>query len=598
MGALGSLLFLIRRLSARNRWWLAASQVCLIVSVVLELMIPRQIQTIIDDGIRGEDVGIIARTSGLMLGFTMLSAVFAIMAAAIGSRIATQAAHDLRVGIYQKVTTLSFGDIDRFRTGPLLVRLTSDISIVRNGFLIGIIMVIRSPVMLIGAVGLVASGTPQLVVPTLIVVGLMAALIFVVVPSLGPLYAAQQHRLDRLNTVLQENLAGVQVVKNFVRQPLEVERYNERNDDLYDAAIRPARRVAVMEPSFMTLLYLAVAGALFLAGRSTTAFLTAGELATFFNYLLTAMLPVAFLGFVLPELGRMATSLERFVEIEETVPEVQETANPTRVDSLSGRIEFDGVSLHYRDANGAPAGPAVLDDVSFMIEPGETVVILGSTGSGKTSLVSCIPRFYDVSAGAVRLDGIDVRELAFADIRTQIAVTLQEARLFSGSIERNIMMGAPDAPRETMIEAAWAADADAFISTLEDGYAADLSEKGTNLSGGQRQRIALARALVAEPSIVILDDTTSAVDVATESRIQAALAARFGDSTVLIVAQRVSVALSADRVLLLEDGRLVGNGTHDELLESNELYRNIVESQLGPLDEVAALLRTREGGRP
>lgn len=598
MGALGSLLFLIRRLSPRDRWWLAASQVCLIISVVLELLIPRQIQTIIDDGIRAEDVDIIARTSALMLGFTLLSAVFAIMAAAIGSRIATQAAHDLRVGVYEKVTTLSFGDIDRFRTGPLLVRLTSDISIVRNGFLIGIIMVIRSPVMLIGAVGLVASGTPQLVIPTLIVVGLMAALIFVIVPSLSPLYAAQQHRLDRLNTVLQENLAGVQVVKNFVRQPLEIERYSERNDDLFDAAVRPAKRVAIMEPSFMTLLYLAVAGALFLAGRSTTSFLTAGELATFFNYLLTAMLPVAFLGFVLPELGRMATSLERFVEIEETVPEVQEPANPTRIDSLTGRIEFDGVSLHYLDADGAHSGPAVLDDVSFMIEPGETVVILGSTGSGKTSLVSCIPRFYDVSAGAVRLDGIDVRDLAFEDIRTQIAVTLQEARLFSGSIERNIMMGAPDAPRETMIEAARAADADAFISALEDGYEADLSEKGTNLSGGQRQRIALARALVAKPSIVILDDTTSAVDVATESRIQAALAARFGESTVLIVAQRVTVALSADRVLLLEDGRLVGNGTHDELLETNELYRTIVESQLGPLDEVAALLGVHDRERP
>lgn len=589
MGALGSLVFLTRRLSVRNRWLLAASQLCLVLSVVLELMIPQQIQRIIDEGIRAEDIGIIASTSGVMLVFTVTSAIFAIAAAALGSRIATQAAHELRVGVYEKVTTLSFGDLDRFQTGPLLVRLTSDISIVRNGFLIGIVMIIRSPVMLVGAVGLVAFETPQLLVPTLLVVGSMAALILVIVPSLGPLYAKQQHRLDRLNTVLQENLAGVQVVKNFVRQPLEIERYSERNDELYDAALRPAKRVAIMEPSFMALLYLAVAGALFLTGRSATTFLTAGELATFFNYLLTAMLPIAFLGFVLPELGRMASSLERFVEIEETTPEVLEAASPDLVD-LSGKIEFDSVSLHYRDATGAPSGPPVLDDVSFSVEPGETVVILGSTGSGKTSLVSCIPRFYDVSAGTVRLDGHDVRTLSLDHIRSQISVTLQEAQLFSGSIERNIMMGAPKASREAMVHAAQTADADTFITALDEGYDSDVSEKGTNLSGGQRQRVALARALVGDPRIVILDDTTSAVDVATESRIQSALARHFDRSTVLIVAQRVSVALSADRVLLLDDGRLVGNGTHDELLESNELYRTIVESQLGPLDEVAALL--------
>lgn len=595
MGALGSLLFLTRRLSTRNKWLLAASQLCLVLSVVLELLIPQQIQRIIDDGIRQEDIGVITSTSAIMIGFTLSSAAFAIAAAALGSRIATQSAHELRVGIYEKVTTLSFGDLDRFQTGPLLVRLTSDISIVRNGFLIGIVMIIRSPVMLVGAVGLVAFETPQLLLPTLLVVGAMAGLILVVVPSLGPLYAAQQHRLDRLNTVLQENLAGVQVVKNFVRQPLEVERYSERNDDLYGAAIRPAKRVAIMEPSFMTLLYLAVAGALWLTARSSTAFLTAGELATFFNYLLTAMLPIAFLGFVLPELGRMASSLERFIEIEDAVPDVQEADVPIDPGQLSGKIEFAGVSLCYLDGDGQPSGGAVLDDVSFTIEAGETVVILGSTGSGKTSLISCIPRFYDVTHGAVRLDGHDVRDLAINDIRTQIAVTLQEAQLFSGSIERNILMGFPQASRAEVVDAAETADALAFISALDDGFDADLSEKGTNLSGGQRQRIALARALVARPRILILDDTTSAVDVATESRIQAGLAERFADSTVLMVAQRVSVALSADRVLLLDDGRLVGNGTHDELLESNDLYRTIVESQLGPLDEVAELLGEGSG---
>lgn len=594
MGALGSLLFMAKRLSPEHRRLLVASQVCMVLSVGLELLIPQQIQRIIDDGIRNEDIGVITSTAAVMLGYTVSSAAFAIVAARLGARIASHAAHDLRMGIYEKVTTLSFGDIDRFRTGPLLVRLTSDISIVRNGFLIGIVMIIRSPVMLLGAVGLVAFETPQLLLPTLFVVGAMATLILIIVPRLSPMYAEQQRRLDRLNTVLQENLAGVQVVKNFVRQPLEIERYNERNDDLYDAALRPARRVAIMEPSFMTLLYLAVAGALFLTGRSATAFLTAGELATFFNYLLTAMLPIAFLGFVIPELGRMASSLERFVEIEDAEPDVRDAPNPTRLLDMQGHIEFDQVSMCYLNELGEPSGLAVLEDVSFTIEPGETVVILGSTGSGKSSLVNCIPRFYDVTSGAVRLDGHDVRDVALQDIRDQVSVTLQEARVFSGSIARNIRMGAPSASEEQMDRAAEAADATQFITSLAAGYEADLSEKGTNLSGGQRQRVALARALIAEPKILILDDTTSAVDVATESRIQAKLAEQFGDSTVLMVAQRVSVALSADRILLLDDGRLVANGSHEQLLESSELYRTIVESQLGPLDEVAALLGGEE----
>jgi ABC-type multidrug transport system fused ATPase/permease subunit len=590
MGPIGALIELVKRLSPQQRRLLLLGQLCTIASVVLELLIPQQIQRIIDDGIRNEDVGVIVATSGLMLAFTVGSAAFAICAAWIGSKVTTQAAHALRMSVYERVTALSFGDLDRFKTGPLLVRLTSDIAIVRNGFLVGASMIIRAPVMLVGAVGLVAFETPQLLVPTLFVVGAMSLLILVIVPSLTPLYAAQQHRLDRLNTVLQENLAGVQVVKNFVRQPLEIERYTERNDDLYTASMRPARRAAILEPSFLTMLYLAIAGALILTGRSSTTFLTAGELATFFNYLLTAMLPIAFLGFVLPELGRMATSLQRFNEIENAQPDVLESDDPTSIDHLDGSIEFDQVTMHYLDASGQPSGDPVLEDVSFQIKAGETVVLLGPTGSGKTSLISCIPRFYDVSSGSVRLDGHDVRDLRLQDIRSNVAVALQEASIFTGSIEQNIAMGSANATRDQITKAAQAADASAFIDSLDRGYEAGMNEKGNNLSGGQRQRVALARALVSDPTILILDDTTSAVDVATEARIQARLAEQFADVTVIMVAQRVSAALSADRILLLDNGRLVGNGTHDQLLASSELYRTIVESQLGPLDEVEALL--------
>jgi len=539
-------------------------------------------------------VATIVWTSAVMIVFALLSTAGFIAASWLGSLVATETAHRIRVGLYEKVTSLSFGDLDRFRTGPLLVRLTSDIGIVRNGMMMAIIMVIRAPVMLVGALALVALETPGLLIPTLGVVAAMGLLIGVIVPSLNPLYAAQQERLDRLNTVLQENLAGVQVVKNFVRQPLEIDRYTERNDSLYRAALRPARRIAFMEPSFMTLLYVAVAVALVLTERSGAGSLTAGELATFFNYLLTAMLPIAFLGFVLPELGRMAASLGRFRQIFLTQAEVRESENPIPLEHIDGRIEFDDVCMHYLDEAAHHGERPVLDSVSFVVEPGETVVVLGATGSGKTSLVHLVPRFYDVTRGAVRVDGVDVRDARLADLRRQIAVAFQQPQVFSGSVTRNVMMGRTDATVTEVEAAARAADADIFIRALPDGYESDVAERGLNLSGGQRQRIALARALVSEPRIVILDDTTSAVDLATEARIQRRLADEYADVTVLMVAQRVSAALNADRVLLLEDGRLVGNGTHDELLAESALYRSIVESQLGPLDEVENLLGTAD----
>jgi ATP-binding cassette subfamily B protein len=592
MGAVESLVFLVKRMSPTQKWLLFWSQVASVTSVLLELLIPQQIQRIIDEGVRNQDTGVILTTSLRMLGFAVLSMLSAAVAANLASRVATETAHQTRLALYEKISSLSFGDIDRFRTGPLLVRLTSDISILRNAMMLAITMVIRAPVMLTGALILVATETPSLLLPTLVVLGMNVALIGWIIPRLNPLYAAQQERLDSLNTVLQENLAGVQVVKNFVRQPLEIERYSSRNSDLYQAAMRPARRVAILEPSFVTLIYIAVSGALFFTAREGASSLTAGELTTFFNYLLTAMLPIAFLAFVLPELGRLATSMTRFRDIFRTSPDVADPSDPAPLDTVRGAIQFDNVTLHYLNADGEPSGPAVLDDVSFEISPGETVTILGATGSGKTSLISCIPRFYDVTSGTVRVDGVDVRDVRIDDLRSHIAVALQQAHIFTGSADRNIRMGRPDADDAQISSAMHVADADTFLRALPDGLETDLAEKGSNLSGGQRQRIALARAVVAAPSILILDDTTSAVDVATEARIQARLAQDHADTTVVMVVQRVSAALSADRILLLDHGRLVGNGTHGELLDESELYRTIVESQLGPIDEIEDLLRS------
>ena len=586
-------------MSRRERRYLVLSQVALLSSVAFELLIPLQIQRIIDQGVRNEDLSVIAWTSVLMLVFAAISAACGAAASWLASVVSTETVHQLRVELYDKITKLSFGDLDRFRTGPLLIRLTSDITIIRGGLSMAIVMLLRAPVMLVGALSLVAWQTPSLLIPTIVVIGVLSGIILAIVPRLGPLYAKQQGRLDDLNSVLQENLAGVQVVKNFVRQDLEVDRYTDRNQELYGAAMRPAKRTAVMEPSFLTLVYVTVAAALFVTSRAGVNGLTAGELATFLNYLLTAMLPIAFLGFVLPEVGRLASSLTRAVEVLDSEPEVQEVDATTAVPDPAldiPDIEFENVTMHYRGDDGEPSSVAILSNVSFSVASGERIVILGATGSGKTSLLNLIPRFYDVTTGTVRVRGVDVRKLPLEELRRTATITLQQAHVFGGSVARNIGMGASRDSDIDLREAAEIADAKTFISELRNGFETDIHEKGANLSGGQRQRVALARAVIGRPPILLLDDTTSAVDVGTEARIQQRLDDDLAGTTVVMVAQRVSAALRADRILLLDGGELVGNGSHAELLDSSELYREIVESQLGPLDEVAQFVAGFGGG--
>lgn len=577
------------------------AQLGVVVMVAAQLMIPQLVQDIIDDGVLANNTDAVVSSSFQMLLWSVGNLIVAGGVAYLSAATATNLANAIRTRLYEKVTTLSHGNLDRLSTGNLLVRMTSDVNIMKSSWMMTMYMLFQAPWLLLGAVALVWLQTPQLLWIVALVMGLTTVFVLIVAPALGPLYAKVQVQLDRLNTIFQENVAGIRVVKAFDRDRLEKQRFGSQNRNLYDAQLRPAFRAATFQPVLFGLLYVAVGIAVSVAGpgiadgvlSADPTAITPGELTTFFNYLLTSMIPIMIVAFVLPELGKFEASLERAIEVFTSEPDIVAPEHPVDPGELVGRVEFRNVTMAYLDDNAIPLATPVLIDVSFEIEPGETVAILGQTGSGKTTLINLIPRFYDVTQGSVLIDGHDVRDLDLASLRSQIGMAEQQAMLFAGTFDDNLRYGRPDADYEDLCVASRIADAHEFISAQVEGYEGNVAEQGKNLSGGQRQRVSLARALAVDPRILILDDTTSAVDVATEARIQAGLSESMAGRTIFIVAQRISTAIGADKIILLDHGRVSDVGNHAELMGRSELYREIVESQLGPIDEIASLLASR-----
>ena len=577
------------------------AQVGVVIMVVAQLMIPQLVRSIIDDGVLAQDIDAVRWASFFMIGWAGLNLAVAAIVAYLSAQTATHLAHAIRTQLYGKVTELSHGNLDRLSTGGLLVRITSDVNIIKSSWMMATFLLFQSPWMLLGAVALVWLQTPELLWVVGLVVVATVVFVLLVAPALGQLYAKAQAQLDRLNTIFQENIAGIRVVKAFDRDKLEEERFGERNHDLYEAQLRPAFRAATFMPVLFGLVYVAVGIAVAVAGpgiaegivTADPAAITPGELTTFFSYLLTAMIPIMIVAFVLPELARFEASLGRVREVLDGTPDVGPPDEPIDPGELAGHIEFRNVTMAYLDEDAVPLETPVLTDVGFTIEPGETVAVLGQTGSGKSTLINLIPRFYDVTEGAVLIDGHDVRNLDMAALRSQIGIAEQRAMVFAGSFDYNLRYGNPDATDTEMMAGSEIADAHGFISAGADGYDRQVAEQGKDLSGGQRQRVSLARALISDPRILILDDTTSAVDVATEAHIQDGLSESMAGRTVIIVAQRISTAVGADKIILLHRGAVSDVGNHAELMERSELYREIVESQLGPMDEIAALLGDR-----
>lgn len=544
------------------------------IEVAMDLMQPRLIQRIIDDGIANDDLGVVIRTGGLMLALATVGMIGGVLCGVFAIRASQGFGADLRWSLFSKVQTLSFGNLDRLETGGLITRLTSDVVQLSDVVAMMLRIMIRAPLLLVGSLIFGTLTSPRLALIFFVLLPIILIAVSIVFRRAFPLFKKVQERIDHINTVMQENLAGVRVVKAFARHDYEVERFGTANNALRDMTLKAVMTVVAVMPVMMFTVNLGIVAALWFGGHLVDqSSLEVGELVAFINYLTQSLFALMMVSMLIVRFTRAEASAGRVQEVLDSTPDIVQPSSPDPAFEPAGRVEFQHVSFRY-----AEDAEPVLDDVSFVAEAGSVLAILGTTGSGKSSLIGLIPRFYDVDSGRVLIDDVDVREIDEAGLRRSVAVALQESVLFSGTIRDNIRFGRPDASDEDVLRAAKMAQADPFIQELPEGYDAKVGQRGVNLSGGQKQRLAIARALLQEAPILILDDSTSAVDVATEGRIQHALADL--DQTCIIVAQRISAVVAADKILVLDNGRIVAEGTHEELLEHSPVYQDIYESQV------------------
>jgi len=572
--------------------------ILLLGMVLADLLVPRLTQRIIDVGIASGDLRIVLTTSLMMLGAALLAALFALGNNYFSVRVAQNVAHDVRSALVRRVQHFSFGNLDEIRTGGLITRSTSDVHMVQMIVMMGLRILTRAPIWIIGAVFMLMVTSMKLVLLMLVFVPVIVLFVWLFARKARPLFQWVQQRLDRLNTVLQENLAGVRVVKAFVRERHEVDRFEDANVKLMTKNIEVMRLVAILLPTMVLILNLAVVGALWYGGNAAlSGDLTVGKIVASINYLTFALFPLMMLAGMLAPIAAAEASASRILEVLEAEPKVKERVDAKLLDAPQGRVAFERVSFSYGDDGEDP----VLSDVSFVAEPGETVALLGSTGSGKSTLIHLIPRFYDVSSGRITLDGVDIREFSLQSLRASIGIALQEAVLFGGTIRENVAYGRPDSSDKEILSACAAAQAADFVQAFPEGLDTVVGQRGVTLSGGQRQRLAIARALLVKPALLILDDSTSAVDIETEVRLQDALDRLIADSkestTRFIVAQRISTVLLADKILVLDRGRIAACGPHEQLLAQSPIYQEIYESQLGGSGDVPSANAGEEVGR-
>jgi ATP-binding cassette subfamily B protein len=555
------------------------SLILLVLLVFGDLAVPRLIERIIDQGIKQKDLAVVLQTAAIMLGISLASAVLAVLNSNFSIRVGESMARDVREAIFVKVQNFSYGNLDKFSTGKLMVRLTSDTSAVQRLIQVSLRIGTRAPLLMIGSIILmfITSKTLALtMLPLLIVSGVVIVLFST---KMEPLFRSVQQRLDRLNTVLQENISGARLVKSFVRADYEAERFEVANEDLTHNTVRVMQFMSAMSPVLTVFINIGMVLVVWLGGiQSIQGNLSLGQIVAFTNYLLTTMNPLIMMTQLSNTWANGIASAKRINEVLDVTPEVVLSLTPQRLSQRPlDRVIFENVDFHYNGNANVP----VLEDVCLTAEPGQTIAILGATGSGKTSLINLIPRFYDTSGGEVSVDGVDVRDLDEDSLLEHISLVPQETILFTGTIRDNISYGRPEARDEEVIAAAKAAQAHDFIMTLPEGYDTHVEERGSNLSGGQKQRIAIARALITHPHILILDDSTSAVDVETETKIQSALVQIMRGRTCFVVAQRISTVLNADKIIVLDRGRIAAEGNHAELLRNSPIYQEIYDSQLG-----------------
>lgn len=575
-----------RRLFAANRGYrgrLVLGQVLLLVSGACSIGAASLTQRIIDQGLIAGDTDVIITTGIWMAVLAAVAGASLAAAGAISVFFMQGVAWYIRTELFSKIQEYSFENFDRMRTGNLLTRLSSDVDNVSWAVLFGTLLILYAPFMVIIAFILTAIQSPSLlwllVVASLLVLALMA----VVAPRIDKAYVARQERLDDVNTTLQESLTGIRVTKAFARETAEVERFGQRAEALRRPAFTAAFWLSLIGPLITASAFIVIMLSLWFGGwRVLDGSLALGELIAFSQYLTMVLGPLATLAIVVPFILRGGASLRRLLEAYDEVPTVRDDADaaPLSLGDVKGRVAFEDVCFAFRRPDGTLDPPA-LKDVSLTIEPGERVGILGATGAGKTALVNLLPRFYEVTSGRITIDGVDIREIPQDNLRRIVGIALQEPVLFQGDVRFNLKFGAPDVDDDVMEGAAEAAAAAEFVTSLPDGWAAAVARRGYNFSGGQRQRLSIARTLAPTPRVLVLDDSTSALDVATESRVQEAIPVFARQATTIYVAQRISAVIDLDKVVLMDRGEIVAAGTHEELLERSELYREIYESQLG-----------------
>ena len=560
--------------------WFILGPLCMIVEVIGEVLMPMLLAGVINSGNLGTlTVGSSIGTAGLMILIALIMMAGGIGGCYFSSKASIAFAGDIRNDLYRKIQSFSFGNIDRFSTGSLVTRVTNDVTQMQNFVAMLMRMALRAPGMMIGGLIMAIRLRPSLATVFLISIPVLLVFVGGNILTAFPRFKNVQARVDGLNSTVQENITNVRVVKSFVREQDENNKFHKANGDLKNAQLRAMRIVIQMQPVTTLIMYITVIAVawqghkLVLGGE-----MAVGDLSAFVNYVIQILSSLIMVTFLLMMSSRAMASAKRIREVLEEEPDLNdETAGQKELTVKEGRVEFRNVSFRYYKHSE----DSVLDDISLTIEPGSVVGIIGSTGCGKSTLVSMIPRLYDPDQGEILVDGVNVKDYSLYNLREGVGMVLQKNVLFSGTIAENLRWGDEGATDDETIAAASSSQADKFVSTFTDGYDTELDKGGNNLSGGQKQRLCIARALLKKPKILILDDSTSAVDTATEAQIRHAFTHELAGSTKIIIAQRIASVMDADQIVVMNEGRITGVGTHEELLASNTEYREIAESQLG-----------------
>ncbi len=568
----------------RPYWGLLSVVIVLqIIATIMSLYLPTLNARIIDEGVVKGDTDYIWRTGAVMLLLSAVQAAAQIGAVWAGANTAMQFGRDVRTAIFDKALSFSSKEMNRFGAPSLITRNTNDVQQVQMLVLMTCVMLVSAPITMVGGVFMALREDVGLSWIILVAVIVLGAGIGVLVTKMGPLFQAMQTKIDTLNRVLREQITGIRVVRAFVRESHESRRFERANADLVDTTTTVGRLMASLFPFVTFIMNISTVGVMwFGAHRIDTGDLQVGQLTAFISYLMQILISVMMTTMLLMLAPRAAVSADRIMEVLETETSVAPPKQPAATPAAKGVVEFDHVSFAYPGAESP-----VLKDLSFRLTPGRTTAIIGSTGSGKTTLVNLIPRLFDATGGKVLVDGVDVRDYEPDDLWARIGLVPQKPYLFTGTIASNLRYGKPDATEPELWDALRVAQAEDFVYEKDGQLESPIAQGGTNVSGGQRQRLAIARALVKKPSVYVFDDSFSALDVTTDARLRAALEPETADASVLVIAQRVSTITSADEILVLEDGEIVGRGTHEQLLASNPTYQEIVESQLSA-EEAAA----------